>query len=250
MKELLEIVDQWLATVADFRPFGKKAIYSAKLAESEKDIFVDTLLLSLEPKTPHRKITVSTAVYRESGLATNTQRCCTSPPLYVVSRLWSDDSNPVLTLVQSVEILIISHETLSVRFELEDSRATKATLNEFKGVIHVNLQQGEVAELVLALTKCGPLSMLQHLQGKHFRHYSINTQTCARLFCEYSQRINTSMAELIWCAGSSNKELITKLYAGLWHYSMPQNSSLWDIEHLLDCFRFQSKLAPLANDSP
>ncbi|KAM0809228.1 hypothetical protein AB5N19_09571 [Seiridium cardinale] len=167
MKVLLEIVDHWLATVVDLHPFTKKAIYCAKLAESEKDIFVDTLLLILEPKTPHRK---------------------------------------------------------------------------FKGVIYVNPQQGEVAELVLALTTRGPLSML--------RHYSIDTQTCVRLFGECNQRVNTSMAELVRCAKNSDNELITKLYAGLWHYSMPQNSSSWDIKHLLDCFRFPENLATLANDSP
>lgn len=242
-------LNHWLATIFDFHPFTQKTIYGAKLDGSEKDIFVDTLLLAHAPKTPNTEITVRTDGdnNEKSQMATDEQVCYTNLPFYVVSRSWHDGGNPTLTPVRSVAILVSSAKTLSVRIELDDGRDTEVTLRENGGVIFVNPQRGEVAELVVTLADCETLSALHRFRGSPLKHEPIKEQRCQRLFCRCNQYVNTSMAEFVECASVKDEDLVGKLYDSIWHYSMPQNLSLWDNSHLKECFQFQGKLAMLAN---
>ncbi|KAI0126956.1 heterokaryon incompatibility protein-domain-containing protein [Xylariales sp. AK1849] len=251
IEELIDIVDHWWATVVDLHPFTKKAVYGAKLDESEKDIFVDTLLLLRKPEEPYTKITVSTITDTEGGLASEEQVCYTNLPFYVVTRSWSDGGNPLLTMVcdVSVKTTSIAPLLLSVCFKLEDGKYAEVFLREFGGVILVHPQQGEVAELVMALAECDALPGLKYIKAKRLRYERLEDgqKLCQRLFCPCTQRVNTDMAQFVKCANSSDTEVSRKLYEELWHYSMPQNFSLWDTDQLVECFQFQSKLATLSN---
>lgn len=257
MEGLRDMIDHWMATIADLHPFTNKAVYGARLDGSEKDIFVDTLLFARPLSSSHTKLEVRDLSTREEIDAEEVvQECYTSIPFYVVSRSWDDGGNPSFTPVSRVCITITPGPTtpdLSVRIQLENGEEAEVTLHEEGGVIFVDPQQGEVAELVMALASCNSLSALKYITTKQLRHESRETQQCQRLFCSCKrfgrQYVNTDMAEFVRCSTTNEKDKIDKLYDWIWHYSMPQYPSLWDMEHVKTCFKFQARLATLCSES-
>lgn len=254
---LRDMIEHWMATIADLHPFTNKAVYGARLDGTEKDIFVDTLLFAKPPLSSHTKIEVRNLSTRgDLDTEDGVQECYTSIPFYVVSRSWDDGGNPSLTPVSRVSIMIrpgpVTPE-LTVRIELENEEETEVTLHEEGGVIFVDPQQGEVAELVMALANCDALSALEYIRTKRLRHESRETQQCQRLFCSCKrfgrQYVNTDMAEFVRCSTTKEQDKIDKLYDWIWHYSMPQYPSLWDMEHVKTCFKFQARLATLCSES-
>lgn len=254
LARLMDMVDNWQVTIFDLHPGSELNSFGAPLDGSENDIFVDTRLFWEVPATLHTKLKVTklspTALggLEEDGSA---QVCYTSLPFYAVSRSWNDGGNPTLTAVVSVEILIASKSTTFVRVELDDGRDTEVTLEEEGQVIFVNPQQGEVAELVMALARLegNPINNLSHLKDKSLRHQNVDIQRCLRLFCGCNQYVNTSMRRFLTCAdANADDDLRQTLMETVWHYSMPHDLSLWDQEHNMLCFEFQATLLTLANE--
>ncbi|KAI3393721.1 hypothetical protein diail_3765 [Diaporthe ilicicola] len=140
-------------------------------------MFVETKLFAKAPSGPYTRIEVidrTTTVEIESeNLHENIQECYTSITLYVVTRSWSDGGNPSFTPVSRVGILIApgtAAPEIFVRIELEDGRDTEVTLSEEGGVIFVDTQQGEVAELVMTLAESKALSDFEYIKSKPLRH--------------------------------------------------------------------------------
>lgn len=251
LKELQNTIDHWWAMFVDLHPFTSKNVYGAKLDDFDKDIFVDTAILSRRPQGPHTRISVRTVVnndHDEQG--SQEQVRYTNPPFYVVSRHWYDGGNPILTIVEEVTIIICTTPSLSlsVNFRLEDGRAREVTMREFGGVILVHPQQGEVAELVMSLAEGNMFPDLGPLETRRLRYERLEDgqRRCARLFCTCNQFVNADMTEFVRCASSGQDS--NKMYQEMWHYSMPRNFALWDSEQLVESFRFQTLVAKLAND--
>lgn len=256
LSRLQDKIDEWLVKVFDLHPWTAKNAFGAPLSGSEKDIFVDTRLLLEAPATPHTRLEVARGfrttaeVFQLGDEDTEArQTCYTTIPFYAVSRSWDDGGNPTMTAVVSVEILVASPTIVWVKIDLEDGRSTEVTLRELGGVILVNPQQGEVAELVMALARFDHLTVLDHLKTKTLKHEAIDSQRCVRLFCGCNQYVNTNMAEFLKCSKSDDQNSIEreKLINTVWHYSMPHDPSLWDKEHTQICFQFQARLVTLAN---
>ncbi|KAI0153790.1 heterokaryon incompatibility protein-domain-containing protein [Pestalotiopsis sp. NC0098] len=240
------------ATFVDLHPFTTKNIYGAKIDDFDKDIFVDTSVLSRRPRVPHTTITVHINSEQQEDIALPEQVCYTDPPFYFVTRSWSDAGNPRLTTVEDVGIFISSADPLSISvlFKLEDGRSEEVTLRELGDVILVHPQQGEVAELVMSLAKANVLPGLEHIRAKRLKYENLedSQKHCARLFCHCNQIVNANMAQFVEYAQSGDEEEVyNKLKDELWRYSMPRDFSLWDNDQLVECFKFQNELAALSN---
>lgn len=108
-----------------------------------------------------------------------------------------------------------------------------------------------MAELVMALARLegNPISNLSQLKDKSLRHQNVETQRCLRLFCGCNQYVNTSMRRFLICAKANDgDDLSNTLKETVWHYSMPNDLSLWDQEHNVMCFEFQAMLLTLASE--
>lgn len=253
LPNLRDKIDEIWVNLLDFHPWRLKNAFGAPLSGSEKDIFVDTKLLLEAPATLHTRLGIAVQTPAGAGEVEMEARhglqvCYTHLPFYAVSRSWDDGGNPTMTVVSSVEILVTSATSIWVTVELEDGRISEVTLREAGNVIFVNPQQGEVAELVMALAQCDVLSTLRYLRNKSLKHENISTQRCVKLFCGCNQYVNTNMGEILECSDSVKGGLNQELRQAVWHYSMPHDLSLWDKDHTLACFQFQARLVTLANE--